>query len=555
MKRRPIILAATTALVAATAALVLIPHGADRREASPPPTASTGTAPRLVRHGATVTEARYRLSYEQYVTPPGREPVTVLTQGTWITTPTVDGHTAVRYLADAVDGPPGMVPTEAAASATFELAATDGALTAIGFADDTSLATRRLMTGLATTFQLSTRAGTAWTASEEDLTGRYDAAYTRRAAAIERTRPRYTALRGDEVSAAAVGGVIPHEQSRFVIDADGLVSAEVALDVRFELQPGTPAAVMELHASLQRIEVARVPAAQLALAMAPIEGHADLTAARREIDDRLVGGASLDQLLAALTEVLAAGDHPSAQRGRLLTRLAALVRVDPSAASAIADAIAGTDDLVLVKVLAGALASTEVAAGTDALAGLLARRLDNGARPQVLATLSLADPVTEASVAALRRGLDEAGGDQALFGLATHQRKIASREPALAAAMVDELLARTARATPAQRAMYVSALGNAGSARALPVLRDAITTGDRDLGSAAVFSLRFVPGDEADALITGALERRELAFAAVRAIGFRDPARWRAVLAGLGRRYADNARIQGEIDAILQRWG
>lgn len=551
MKPRTTIVA-TVAAALAVAASVLVPRARPRHPAAAAATAEA--TPWRPAAGATVPEARYRLAFEQYVDAPGREPITILTQGTWITTPTADGHTAVHFHADAIDGPAGAVPDEAAASTAFELEQRDGVLSAIGFADDTSVLARRLLTGLATTLQFTARPQRAWTVVEEDLSGRYEASYARGDGSIERTRTRYTSLRG-ALGSAASGGVAPLERSRFVVDADGLVTADIDLDLRFELQPGVPPVAMKVRARLERAELAQVPASGMAMALAPIDGQADLDGAHREIDARLVAGASLEQLLVELRAIIEAGDHPSPERGRLLTRLAALVRIDPSVAPAIADQIATSADPVLVRVLAGALASTEVAAGTDALAGLMERRLDEQTRAQVVATLSLAEPVTDTSVAALRRGLDQASGDQALFGLATHERKIASREPALASAVVDELLARAARAPSEQRQLYVSALGNAGTARALPVLRAAIATDDRDLGSAAVFSLRFVPGDEADTMLSHALGRRELAFAAVRAIGYRDPARWRSVLAGLGDRFRDNARIQSEIQAILRRWG
>ncbi len=554
VRRRLALVLATVALAGLTAALL---RRAEPDPRSPAAHDVAGAAASPLRpRGGEVAEARYRLSYEQYTVVPGREPVTVLAQGAWITTPTGDGHTAVRFVPEAIDGPGGTMPGEADVQAAFELAAADGTLTMIGFADETPAPARRLLTGLATTFQLTARPGAAWTAIEEDLTGHYQARYRRDGATIVRERSRYTALRdGDDLATRAVGGVTPRERSRFVVDADGVVSAEIELDVRFELQPGAPAIELQLRARLDRAEVARVPASGLGLALAAIDGHADLDGARRDIDQRLVAGATAGELIGELQAMLAASTAASPERGRLLARLAAAVRLDPAAAGVIATRVAASADPVEVRVLAGALASTEVAAGTDALAGLVDRALPAASRTQVMATLSLADPVTPTSVAALRGALDDADGAQALFGLATHQRKIASRDPALAAAVVDDLLDRAARATAADQRLVVAALGNAGTVRALPVLQQALASDDRALASAAAFSLRFVPGDEADALIERALTRPEVAYAAVRAIGYRAPDRWRATLAALRDRFVDNARVHGEIEAILHRWG
>jgi hypothetical protein len=77
---------------------------------------------------------------------------------------------------------------------------------------------------------------------------------------------------------------------------------------------------------------------------------------------------------------------------------------------------------------------------------------------------------------------------------------------------------------------------------------------DRELASPAVFSLRFVAGGGADALLDAALGQPDVALAAVRAIGYRDPARWRDRLVQVQAVYADHAGIQDAIRGILRRW-
>jgi HEAT repeat protein len=114
----------------------------------------------------------------------------------------------------------------------------------------------------------------------------------------------------------------------------------------------------------------------------------------------------------------------------------------------------------------------------------------------------------------------------------------------------------------AERRTYVQALGNTGDPRALPILEramhgamhGAMHDDDRGLASPAVFSLRFIAGTDADALLDAALAQPELALAAVRAIGYRDPARWRDRLVQVQAVYTDHAGIQDEIRGILRRW-
>ncbi|HWO22557.1 MAG TPA: hypothetical protein VNO30_27550 [Kofleriaceae bacterium] len=557
MRRRYLLLAASVAAAAAVLAL--------RARGEAPaavPTAQARTARFAVpgQAGQTVARARYRLAFEQQVTVPGKGPIQLRAEGTWTSTPRADGRAEVRFSPALLDGPASELPRTADLDAPAQLVREGGTLTAIGFPDEMPAAARKLLTGLATTFQCSERPGAGWTAVEEDLTGRYEAVYVRQGGGIDRTRPRYTALRGPGgLSAESTGDVTPTEESRFVVDADGIVTARVALDVAFAIGKGAEPVRLRLRASLAREAIERVPVPGGAtLAAGPISGFADYEGARRNADASFVAGATVPDLLAEVKRAAAmSGRAGGNARAQVLARLAALVRLEPEAAEEIADHVRlRPGDDAEVQVLTGALASTRVAAGTDALASLAAEELPEAARLAVLGALSFSSPVTPASLRALTAGLDRPGADQAALGLGTHGRKTRAQDPAAADAAIDALLARHARAAgDAERKLYLEALGNGGAARALPVLRAAIDGGDRQLGSAAVFSLRFVPGADADALIERSIARPALAFAAIRAAAYRDPARFAPLLRDAQQRYADHNGIQGEIQAILRRWG
>jgi hypothetical protein len=481
------------------------------------------------------------------------------TKGTWTATPRADGRTEVRFSPDVLDGPSGELPRAGDLAASAQLVREDGVLTAIGFPDAMPAKARKLLTGIATAFQYTDRSGVGWTAGEEDLTGRYEAVYWRADGAVKRRRPQYTALRGaGGLSEDAAGAATPTEQTRFVVDAHGVVTAAVELDVELAIGDGVEPARLRLRGRLEREAIEEVAApGGLALAAAPISGFADFEGARRNADESFVAGATVPDLLAEVKRTVGlTGREGGNARAQVLARLAALVRLEPEAAEEIADHLRQhPEELAEARLLAGALASTRIAAGTDALAGLAGDELPDAARGAVVGALSFSSPPTPASLRALSAGLDRPHGNQAALGLGTHGRKARAEDPAAADAALELLLDRHARAgSDAERRLYLEALGNTGGARALPVLRAAIEGGDRRLGSAAVFSLRFVPGADADALIEQAIARPDLAFAAIRAAAYRDPARWRPLLAAAQAQYPDHNGIQGEIRAILRRW-
>jgi hypothetical protein len=208
-----------------------------------------------------------------------------------------------------------------------------------------------------------------------------------------------------------------------------------------------------------------------------------------------------------------------------------------------------------VRLITGALASSQVAAGTNALADLMGEALPAEARTAIVGALALSEPATPDSLRALAAGLDQADGAEAAYGLGSHGRKSLTSNPDGARAAVDELLARYARAgSDDERRLYLEALGNSGDRRALAVLADVAGGRDEVLASAAAFALRFIPGDDVDALLAQLLERPEVAFSAVRAVAYRDPARWRDALLAAQARYPEHNGVQSEIIAILQRW-
>ena len=90
------------------------------------------------------------------------------------------------------------------------------------------------------------------------------------------------------------------------------------------------------------------------------------------------------------------------------------------------------------------------------------------------------------------------------------ERRKASSEEGLAEtadlvqALIDALAAAT---TPAERALFLKALGNTGDARAVPALVAQLATDDVSVRTAALWALRFMQGAEVDALLVEALTK------------------------------------------------
>lgn len=132
-----------------------------------------------------------------------------------------------------------------------------------------------------------------------------------------------------------------------------------------------------------------------ALAMRPIEDHTDFALVKQNGDRSLVGGRSVADLIADVKRAVALGDGNVGgnERAWALSRIAAMVRLDPAAAGVIADAIREAPTAE-ASVLAGGLGSSGVAAGTNALAELTGAELSAEGREIVVAMLSLSQPAT-----------------------------------------------------------------------------------------------------------------------------------------------------------------
>lgn len=231
------------------------------------------------------------------------------------------------------------------------------------------------------------------------------------------------------------------------------------------------------------------------------------------------------ETIASLLAAIAAGDTGDRLGPRLETTLE---RSDEAVAPALALVRADKSAKLVIDALASA-GTPAAQAGLVELA--LDRALPGAARREVVASLALVRQPTAPALAAVERLLAAPDAElrhAALFTAASLARAARRDDPAAAARLERAVLGACGR-SPAgagheERVDALAALGNLGSAAALPRLRAALAAPDPAVRAAAARALRFVPDVEADRLLLATLRRdREptVRAAALFAAGFR----------------------------------
>lgn len=376
----------------------------------------------------------------------------------------------------------------------------------------------------------SARSGGAatWTARELDATGEYEARYTQSSdrRGCDKQRLRYTQVAAAQglLPVASLGRLTGSLQVHFDLDPDADEAARVVALSGHETLDIDPGPDMPQVSSQSQFSLRFVQATQLAdaadraqRALGPgyevvAMGQADLDAdSDRRSDLQAVRGARYGDLLAQLS-ALATSDN-AAQRAELMSRMAALVRLEPKTAQLAQQTVATGAELPTARTLLGALGA---AGSSPAQASLVALAesdsLSAEVRSNAVAMLGLGDHPTDATSVALSKLARDRDPDvRGTAALALGNASLAQRKEGQvgeAEQAVDELLAKLLAATTVEdQLLYIQALGNAGDARALPALQTALSSHDIELRSAAVTALRFVADDRVDALIATTLLR------------------------------------------------
>ena len=355
---------------------------------------------------------------------------------------------------------------------------TRGAVTSVAVAADTAVLVQTTLKSVAAQLQLVRGDGDAWSTSEADTSGVYDADYRWEAGSVVRRKTGYDRLRGDAGLEAPGRLRIEVLESRTVFAAD-LSRVHTVERLRFpgaDLLPGVSA---RTELSMVRLAPgdAALPVAANDLVGGPLYGPPTEQALQYEIDRQKDPGDPFPQLLARA----AAPDLERTQRDRLYLALVARLRWSEDAVREAVEHLGGPHDALLT----GALGH----AGSPTCQRALLQH------DQLVAIGQVAHP-TSATLDALRARLDLR---QAQYSLGSLVFRMRDRDPVRARLAFGWLVERLGTAR-SQAAVLTAlrAIGNAGHPDALPALSPYLASTEHAVRLEAVKALRRIPGASVD---------------------------------------------------------
>jgi hypothetical protein len=430
-----------------------------------------------------------------------------------------------------------------------------------------------------------------WTALEEDRNGQYLAQYEAEKSqpaegilSVRKRKIRYlqpppgASLSPRASNNEARPTVLPTGtlMIRFGRERGALVSLNGTETQTLSIR-GTKVGRSVSRLQLRLLRQEKVAPAELGALRQALAQHAGRSVARRlsatesseesekAIQRRELGSATLESLLADLAkeQAEAARDPNSASLATpLYLKIKALIYLHPEHCGRLGTLLAGADPASMTaSILTGALS----AVGHPQAQAALVDALRGGSRSpaaveQGIAALSGVPHPTPLAEAALRQESVHAPTQDlrvmARLGLGTMARNLSDSEPARANQIVDEIVGKLRSTTNKEEArLRLMALGNAGSARALPTLTRYSSDRSALLRATAVAALRWIEDPGVDAKLTRALlsdpdatVRQE----AAGALGFRKPTA--ATVAAQQRAFRSD-RVEGVRLAILANLG
>jgi hypothetical protein len=243
---------------------------------------------------------------------------------------------------------------------------------------------------------------------------------------------------------------------------------------------------------------------------------------------------SLHDLLRDLraSGALRSADERTREAAALMQAIAERLRRDPAGTAAILDRIRreGAKQAEEAGVLIGALGTAGTPAAQKALGMLITdAALPTSLHVQALTQLAFVHSPTAESLATVEDATHSANDEEqstSTLVLGAMARSLHDEAPQAAASKVQQLIDRYLKATDLdEKLLLLSALGNAGSLEALPLILEALRSEVTTLRIEAVRALRFMPPGIGDATIDRTLATDAdvgVRKAAVFALGFRD---------------------------------
>ncbi|RYZ03519.1 MAG: hypothetical protein EOO73_27685 [Myxococcales bacterium] len=354
-----------------------------------------------------------------------------------------------------------------------------------------------------------------WLTEESDHNGTFRARYRQvERGVFEKTKLGYSFLQMTQALQVGKAAPPPKVEATTTItrNEDGVIQrieARERIELALAEKPFVSSSNVTLQLSavqkrtLTQPDISRMITSELYVARSASAQMAQQRLARKRA---LVGDASFASLADDLAKLPRSNENRDA-RLDVMSRMAALFELDPRSVASASLEIrrASADD---ARTMLGALSD---ARGPDAQRALaeLARdpSFDAGLRNTAMTQLGTLEEPTAETLNSLRT----ATGDQdpqvraqatlALGGAVRRSDANTGPTDATQDAIGDLNRGYALAQTRDEKQLYVDALGNAGSADGLASLKRALADPDPSIRAAAVRSLRFIPGDEVDAML------------------------------------------------------
>lgn len=369
--------------------------------------------------------------------------------------------------------------------------------------------------------QIVVRPGQEWTTKELDPTGEYEAQYTRGPgpAEIRKRRTGYTRLctaRGLRPTADVGSAEVKDDTRMTLTDKEELERIETTAQTKVRTAEGLPTAIGKLQGSLvfrdRRIDTSMLEDFQSRrgelerVEMLTKPDVSPSAEAWRESDAQVVGKSTLADMVHALQK-LPVEDRRG--RAEAMAKLRADFRLRPEDTRKAARLVETTpveDGKAITAALGGA--------GTPEAQRALVAVVDNARVPlpvrlnasTAILLLEQPEPVVVGELQRQMHDPNEHIRGASSLALGSVLQRLAEDHAAEHDRGLDSLIASFQNATtPGERVMALRSLGNSGHARVVPLAWQAYSDEHIDVRVAAVHAVRFVPGAQAEELLSKAM--------------------------------------------------
>jgi HEAT repeat protein len=347
-----------------------------------------------------------------------------------------------------------------------------------------------------------------WQSQESDASGRYLADYNwKTPGVLLKWKRRYTSLTSQPMKSYDVLS----SENRFEFD-DSKCLREVAVNERTKAELGDsamPSFLSEVKIAMRATGAPKL-VAQLDDLLAQAEQLGPLVDRQREEDRKardmaMIGGLTLGQAFVRLDAL----NRPGASKDELkraeraYVSLTAMLRRDPSALAAVKERL--LKEGPLTETLLAALRDSSSPESQRLLVEMTKQGSPLGTERRMEAARALsmvAEPTSDTVVALKEMRTDAILGTQGSYGLGSALHRLQAQDPELAgdvrSLLTEQLVAAT---TPGEKAVALTALGNAGDPETLDAIRPFTSDTDPDVRASAVQALRRIPGADVDQMI------------------------------------------------------